>query len=214
MRTTIHAIRNHLAVAIASAEAFRDGVLAPTPERLDAMLGALTEIEVLLRELPRDLVLAERAPQTGAVDLCDVVVNEALSFRAGAAERGIDVRVQACPAEREACLTFAGDPVRIAEAVSAVVGGALRDAVPGSRLDVDCRRAGDALVIEVAGETQERPDGGNAGDAALQAALASCGGTLDVHDGPGRARRLVVTVPSRPLDARARPAADGSISLL
>lgn len=214
MRTTIHAIRNHLAVAIASAEAFRDGVLAPTPERLDAMLGALTEIEVLLRELPRDLVLTERVPQPGAVDLCDVVVNEALAFRAAAAERGIDMRVQACPAEREACLTFAGDPVRIAEIVSTVVGDAVRDAARGSRVDVDCRRSGETLVIDVTEERHDRPDGGTAADTALAAAAASCGGTLAVSRVPGGGRRLTVSVPSRPLDARARPGADGSISLL
>jgi signal transduction histidine kinase len=214
VRTTIHAIRNHLAVAIASAEAFRDGVLAPTPERLDAMLGALAEIEVLLRELPRDLVLTERVPRTGAVDLCDVVVNEALAFRAGAKERGIDVRVQSCAAEREACLTFAGDPVRIAEIVSTVVGGVVRDAAPGGRIDVDCRRAGDALVIEIVEETEARPDAGTAAAAALKAAVESQGGRLDVHRAPGGGRHLTVTVPSRPLDARARAGPDGSISLL
>lgn len=214
MRTTIHAIRNHLAVAIASAEAFRDGVLAPTPERLDAMLDALAGIEVLLRELPRDLVLTERAPRTGAVDLCDVVVNEALAFRAGAKERGIEVRVQACAAEREACLTFAGDPVRVAEIVSTVVGGVVRDAAPGSRIDVDCRRAGDALVIEVADETEARPDTGAADAASLKAAVKGYGGTLEVRRDPGGGRHLTVTVPSRPLDARARAGPDGSISLL
>jgi hypothetical protein len=48
MRSIIHEIRNHLAVAIANVEGFRDGILEPTPARLDAVLQALEEIEVLL----------------------------------------------------------------------------------------------------------------------------------------------------------------------
>lgn len=48
MRELIHDIRNQLAVAVANVEAFRDGVLEPTPKRLDDVLRALAEIETLL----------------------------------------------------------------------------------------------------------------------------------------------------------------------
>jgi hypothetical protein len=48
MRQVIHEVRNHLAVAIANVEGFRDGIIEPTPARLDAVLHALGEIEVLL----------------------------------------------------------------------------------------------------------------------------------------------------------------------
>ena len=50
MRGVIHEIRNHLAVAIANVEGFRDGIIEPTPARLDAVLQALGEIEVLLAQ--------------------------------------------------------------------------------------------------------------------------------------------------------------------
>ena len=50
MRSVIHEIRNDLAVAIANVEGFRDGILEPTPARLDAVLQALGEIEVLLAQ--------------------------------------------------------------------------------------------------------------------------------------------------------------------
>jgi hypothetical protein len=50
MRSVIHEVRNHLAVAIANVEGFRDGILEPTPARLDAVLQALEEIEVLLAQ--------------------------------------------------------------------------------------------------------------------------------------------------------------------
>jgi len=51
MRRVVHDIRNHLAVAIANLEAFRDGVLEPSPERLTTVLQALGEVEALLGAL-------------------------------------------------------------------------------------------------------------------------------------------------------------------
>ena len=54
MRELIHDIRNQLAVAVATVEAFRDGMVEPTPKRLDDVLSALATIETLLAQLPRD----------------------------------------------------------------------------------------------------------------------------------------------------------------
>jgi hypothetical protein len=48
MRRIIHDVRNQLAIAIANVEGFRDGIVEPTPARLNAVLQALGEIEVLL----------------------------------------------------------------------------------------------------------------------------------------------------------------------
>lgn len=50
MKTLIHDMRNQLAVAIANVEGFRDGILEPTPARLDAVLAALEQLEVLLTQ--------------------------------------------------------------------------------------------------------------------------------------------------------------------
>jgi hypothetical protein len=52
VRSLLHEIRNQLAVAVANVEAFRDGVLEPTPARLTAVLEALQQIEALLGEIP------------------------------------------------------------------------------------------------------------------------------------------------------------------
>ena len=52
MRTLVHDVRNHLAVAVANVEAFRDGLLAPTPERLEIVLRALADADAVLSELP------------------------------------------------------------------------------------------------------------------------------------------------------------------
>ena len=62
MRRVVHDIRNHLAVAIANLEAFRDGVLEPSPERLTTVLQALGEVEALLGRLtPSSDASAERS---------------------------------------------------------------------------------------------------------------------------------------------------------
>jgi hypothetical protein len=49
----VHEIRNQLAVAVANVEAFRDGVLEPTPARLTTVLDALHQVDILLSEIPR-----------------------------------------------------------------------------------------------------------------------------------------------------------------
>lgn len=48
MRTVIHDMRNELAVAIANLEAFVDGKLPPTPERLTVVLQALNRLDILI----------------------------------------------------------------------------------------------------------------------------------------------------------------------
>jgi hypothetical protein len=53
VRAVVHEIRNHLAVAVANVEAFRDGILEPTPARLADVLQALETIERLLATIPQ-----------------------------------------------------------------------------------------------------------------------------------------------------------------
>ena len=47
----MHDLRNHLAVAVANVEAFRDGILEPSPQRLDVVLKALADADALLAGL-------------------------------------------------------------------------------------------------------------------------------------------------------------------
>jgi hypothetical protein len=51
MRDLLHDIRNHLAVAVANVEAFRDGVVAPTPARFTLVLDELRAVDDLLGRL-------------------------------------------------------------------------------------------------------------------------------------------------------------------
>jgi hypothetical protein len=51
MRKLVHDMRNQLAVAVAHLEAFIDGKLAPTPERLGTVLASLNELDALIGQL-------------------------------------------------------------------------------------------------------------------------------------------------------------------
>ena len=51
MKTLIHDLRNDLAVAIANLEAFLDGKLAPTPERLQVVLESLNDVDRLVDQI-------------------------------------------------------------------------------------------------------------------------------------------------------------------
>jgi hypothetical protein len=60
LRGVIHDIRNQLAIAVAHLEAYTDGKLAPTPERLQRVLEAVNEANALLDRL-REVVASGEA---------------------------------------------------------------------------------------------------------------------------------------------------------
>jgi len=149
LRSVIHEIKNHLAIAVANVEAFRDGILEPTPARLTAVLQALAEAGVLLGDLPLGLSASELPATMHSIDVCAVITNEVLGLEASAQQRGIAFNVQQCARTGPACHAFAGDPVRVAEIVNNVISNAIRYTPAGGHIDVDCRRADGALVLAV-----------------------------------------------------------------
>ena len=150
MRRVVHEIRNHLAVAIANVEAFRDGVFEPTPARLAAVLQALGEVDVLLGELPRDAGAAvDLVTRAQHFNVCAVISNEVTAFDALARERGIAFSVEQCVSSGTACSGFDGDPVRVAEIVANVIGNAIRYTAAGGSIHVDCRRGALGLALTV-----------------------------------------------------------------
>jgi two-component system sensor histidine kinase BaeS len=217
MRRVLHEIRNHLAVAIANVEAFRDGVLEPSPKRLAAVLQALGEVEVLLRELSPGKALSRPALATRSrsINVCDVISNEVLAFEAAAAEHQINFCVEQCSMHAPACLNFAGDPVRVAEIVNNVVSNAIRYTPRGGRIDVDCRPAGNALTLTVTdggpgvrndelvkifeagfrGAASAETDGSGEGLALVKRFVQEHGGTIEVENVANRGARFTVRLP-------------------
>ena len=185
MRALVHEMRNHLAVAVASIEAFRDGVLEPTPARMGAVLQALGEIDVLLRELPRvngsPVVTPAPALDARGVDLGEIVVNEVLAFEPLAREKGAHFHLRERAGVAPAGPAPDADPVRAAEMIDAVLTNAIRRVPSGGRVEVDCVRAEAILRVTVDGGRDARaPEGFDL--AHLRAAIERWGGSLEVQD--------------------------------
>jgi len=236
VRRVIHEIRNHLAVAIANVEAFRDGVLEPSPKRLSSVLQALGEMENLLGELtPRQTELQpDLATHARHINVCDVITNEVLAFEAAAAEHQITFRVQQCTVHDPACVNFTGDPVRVGEIVNNVVSNAIRYTPAGGRIDVDCRPSGGILTLTVTdggpgvrsdelgkifeagfrGAASAGTTGSGEGLALVKRFVEEQGGTVEVDNVAGRGARFTVRLPGMRFDARADRRDDGMISLL
>jgi signal transduction histidine kinase len=220
VRKVVHEIRNHLAVAIANVEAFRDGVLEPSPQRLAAVLQALGEVETLLRELTPGQMSSEPALATHRrrINVCDVIANEVLGFEAIATEHQIAFRVQQCTAHDPACVNFAGDPVRVAEIVNNVVSNAIRYTPPGGRIDVDCRPSRGTLTLVVTdggpgvrsdevgrifeagfrGTASAGTPGSGEGLALVKRFVQEHGGTVVVDNVADRGARFTVRLPGTP----------------
>lgn len=232
MKSVIHEIRNQLAVALANVEAFRDGVLFPSPERLDAVLQALRDATILLAELPFDPAAAPAAlaPTMRPINVCEVITNAVLAFEGLTAERRIEFRVQQCTALHHACETFLGDPIRVAEIVNNVVSNAIRYTPDGGRIDVDCRRSGGALAITVTddgpgvrgdeiarifesgfrGAAAHNTSGSGVGLALTARFVEQHGGSIQVENVPGRGARFTVRMPGTAL-APAAPVTSASL---
>ena len=223
MRRVIHEIRNHLAVAIANVEAFRDGVLEPSPQRLSSVLQAQHEVENLLGELTPGQTVPPAALATKAqrINVCDVITNEVLAFEAAAAEHQIAFRVQQCTMHGPECVSFTGDPVRVGEIVNNVVSNAMRYTPPGGQIDVDCRPSGGILTLTVTdggpgvrsdelgkifeagfrGTASAGTTGDGEGLALVKQFVEEQGGTVEVENVADRGARFTVRLPGTPLDA-------------
>ncbi len=234
MKSIVHEIRNHLAVAVANIEGLRDGVLAPTPERLRAVLQALEEADVLLGELPNLLMLPQLAPAMRTMNVCDVISNEVLALEGVAQKHGVTFHVDTCATTVEACHTFHGNPLRIAEIVNNVVTNAIRYTPPGGRIDVDCRHSDGKLVLTVAdggpgvapedrtrifeagyrGTAATGTKGSGLGLGLARRFVEAHGGTIRLVDTEQPGARFVVTLPGDVLSPPVTSRSDGSISLV
>jgi two-component system, OmpR family, sensor histidine kinase BaeS len=155
VRTIIHEIRNQLAVAVANVEAFLDGKLVPTKERLEGILQVLTELDTLVDELGPHIPSSERnvrlepTAKMREIDVCALIANAALSIEATALAKGLRYEISRCEHKHSACAKFFGDPSRIAEVVQNILLNAIRYTPSGGTVSVDCRRSCTELVFSV-----------------------------------------------------------------
>jgi two-component system sensor histidine kinase BaeS len=224
MRSVVHEIRNHLAVAIANVEAFRDGVLEPTPARLAAVLQALREAEALLDDVPQLTGTAQLEVESRTIDVCDVITNEVLGLEALAKEHGIGFGVLQCAVHAPDCRNFAGDPVRIGEIVNNIVSNAIRYTPRGGRIEVDCRPSGGSIVLSVSddgpglsgedighifergfrGSASRNTPGSGTGLALAKQFVEEHGGSIEVQNIAKRGARFTVRLPGNAVPPVAR----------
>jgi len=231
VRSVVHEIRNHLAVAVANVEAFQDGVLEPSAARLAAVLQALHEADALLNDVPRGAAASHLDVATQTVDICEVITNEVLGLEALAQERGVAFKVLQCAVRKQECSNFVCGPIRIGEIVNNIVSNAIRYTPRGGRVDVDCRGADGAITftidddgpgvdsVDVAnifkpgfrgGASRDTP-GSGLGLALAKRFVEEHGGSIDVHNTEGGGAQFTVRLPGTAVPAIAE---DGTITLI
>jgi two-component system sensor histidine kinase BaeS len=144
----IHDIRNRLAVARANIEAFIDGKLKASPERLKVVLQALDQLGALLNDIKAASTLLPDVHPV-EIDVCELLGREYHAIEPVAGERGVSVSIFRCPVPLAACKRFIGDPVRIGQIVSNVLLNAVRYTPRGGVVRIDCMHAADQLQVSI-----------------------------------------------------------------
>lgn len=210
----IHDIRNRLAVARANIEAFIDGKLKATPDRLKVVLQALDQLGTLLNDV--------RAAQTATpeinlveIDVCELLDREYHAIEPVAENRGIAVSISRCPITLTACKRFIGDPVRISQIVSNVLLNAVRYTPRGGVVAIDCMHEADQLQITISdsgpgvrdaernkiflpgvrGSAGATAGGSGHGLAIAKEFVEAHGGTIDVSSDAKEGARFTIRLP-------------------
>ncbi|HME81580.1 MAG TPA: HAMP domain-containing sensor histidine kinase [Candidatus Eremiobacteraceae bacterium] len=150
----IHEMRNQLSVAKANLEAFIDGKLPPTAQRLESVVQTLHHLEELIKDLrvlhpALSEKRAEHALTLSEINVCDLLQREFASIEAVALEKQVSLSVFRCPHPAAACQRFLGDPTRIGQIVKNVLINAVRFTPQGGSVSVDCRRRADELQVTI-----------------------------------------------------------------
>ena len=150
----IHEMRNQLSVAKANLEAFIDGKLPPTAQRLESVVQTLHHLEELIKDLRAmhpalHEQLVDRALKLSEINVCDLLAREFASMEAVAVEKHVSLSVFRCPHPAAACQRFYGDPTRIGQIVKNVLLNAVRYTPTGGSVSVDCRRKANELQVTI-----------------------------------------------------------------
>ncbi|MGB8212344.1 MAG: ATP-binding protein [Anaerolineales bacterium] len=150
-----HDLRSPLTVIGGYVEAMRDGVLKPTPERLDTIHAEVQHLQRLVEDL-RTLSQADAGELTlNRVALAPLALLErmAKSYDHLAAQRKVAVDVQAEPDLPEVRL----DPDRMAQVFGNLISNSLRYTSAGGKILLTAGQAGDKLVFSVQDNGQGIP---------------------------------------------------------
>lgn len=218
IRSTVHELRNQLAVAVANIEAMIDGKLAPTPDRLGSVLAALRRVDVLLNDVSPEHLRAPAMPplpRRATIDVCALIASEKLAMEASAAAAGVEFDAQVCAHEHEACAHFVCDSVQVSQVIKNVLLNAIKYTGPGGRVSMCCHPEPGALALEISdsgpgvamaerqsifergvrGSAAAEATGSGVGLAVVRDILDAHGGTVSVDDSAIGGARFVIRLP-------------------
>ncbi len=223
MRTAIHEMRNHLAVAMAGIEAFLDRKLEPSDTRLEALFAALHAVDRIIDDLPSDRVVRFKTLAV-SIDVCRLVATHVVAMEGFAAECGVLLTMHICDEVHSGLPAFVGDPARIAEIVTNILINAIRSTPAGGEVHVDCVRDATHVRVRISDEgpgleqalrarlleprttqTPSRATQSGIGLALTQQFVARHGGSIAVSDAPLGGAVFTVTLPGQTLAMQSEP---------
>jgi signal transduction histidine kinase len=214
-----HEIGNALTIAQANIEGIVDGVLEPTPDRLEGILASFTSATRLLEDLKKPPDRAMSAViKIETFNICALVGAHASAIEGLARAKDVSIIYDPCGMKYASCENYRGDPARVSQILRNVLINAVRYTPPGGSVEIRCDRPdGDlSLVVRDTGigisthdlphifepgyRGENAPDGGTGiGLSVVQKLLRSLGGEARAiaHDGSGA--EFVVRLPVTPL---------------
>ncbi|MGE5073322.1 MAG: sensor histidine kinase [Anaerolineae bacterium] len=132
-----HDLRNPLTVIGGYIESMRDGVLKPTPERLDAIQSEVEHLQKLVEDL-RLLSQAdagELALNRERISLPNLLERASQSYRPLAEKQGITLGIEA----QDALPEILADPARLARVLGNLIGNSLRYTPQGGAVTLRAR---------------------------------------------------------------------------
>jgi len=155
MRSLVHEMRNQLAIATATIEAFLDGKLEPNEKRLTSVLQALSAIDVLIEDIPSVASSASLVPgvameiERKPINLCQLIDVAVEAMHASMAEKSISLHHEVCGYVNPECALFMGDAVRIRQILQNVMLNAIAYTPVGGNISIDCHREDGGLEISI-----------------------------------------------------------------
>ena len=193
-----HEIGNALSIAQANIEGMADGILEPTPSRLNGIRDALKTAGMLLDELKKQQPSAAPAGPVEQIDVCAVIEAQIAMLCGIAGAKGVAIRYEPCGLQVEPCAESRGDAVRIGQILRNVLLNAVRYTPPGGCIDVHCYRPNGELTFSVSDTSPEIPEADAArvfGLPVVSKLLDALGGEARIVDGNSRGATFVIRLP-------------------